>query len=258
MLVTTIGSSSGCSTSLRDSAGVYIQSSKIILLDCGEATNKFFLQHPADELDVICITHAHLDHFIGLPMLLFHNFAIRGRTKSLTIIAPKSVGPFLSPFMNLYHLKAEFKIFVKFYDMRSANSLWTFDDTVITAFTVKHSIDECYGYYVCTENKIIFYTGDTLIHDELAYMFLDCDLIIADGTWASDYAGPAYGHSWAAEVVKIADDAQARILILTHLSQLYHSDAGLSVYSADVSKAFNECKNLKRVYIAYDGMEIKI
>ena len=100
MLVTTIGSSSGCSTSLRDSAGVYIQSSKNILLDCGEATNKFFLQRDADELDVVCITHAHLDHFIGLPMLLFHNLAIRGRTKPLTIIAPADVGLFIDKFLN--------------------------------------------------------------------------------------------------------------------------------------------------------------
>ena len=79
MLITTIGSASGCSTSLRDSAGVYIQCSKNILLDVGEATNKFFLNRNVNELDVVCITHAHVDHFIGLPMLLFHNLAIRGR-----------------------------------------------------------------------------------------------------------------------------------------------------------------------------------
>ena len=260
MLITTIGSSSGCSTSLRDSAGVYIQSSKNILLDCGEATNKFFLNRDVNEIDVVCITHAHLDHFIGLPMLLFHNLAIRNRTKPITIIMPETVWTFIEPFMDSYHLRMPFKYKCYIFKDNQAPHQWVFDDMIITGYNVRHSMDSCYGYNVYDKscNKNIVYTGDTEPFDSLSMLCDDTDLVIAEGTWASDYTGPRYGHSWVTEMIEAVDKSSANKLVLTHLSQKYHSEDGYMIYSSDVMDAFQKCENLKRIYIAYDGMEIKI
>ena len=257
MIVTTIGSSSGCSTSLRDSAGVYIQSSKNILLDCGEATNKYFLNRDVNELDVICITHAHLDHFIGLPMLLFHNLAIR--TKPLTIIAPRNVQTYMHTFYSFYHIRGIFDINFEYYDMRN-DKQWDANDILINAYPVKHSMDECYAYTIFDrpENKFILYTGDTEPFDSLHMLADQSDLVIAEGTWASDYTGPRYGHSWVTEMIEAVDSSSATKLVLTHLSQKYHSEAGYKIYSSDVMDAFQKCQNLKRIYIAYDGLEITL
>lgn len=256
MLITTIGSSSGCSTKERDSAGVYIQTSKNILLDCGESTNKYFIDRDVNEIDIICITHAHVDHFIGLPMLLLHNLAIRGRTKLLKIIAPRTIMPFMSAFFTYYHIKLPFDVLCEYYAV-DCDKQWNIDNILINAYPVKHSMDECYAYsiYDRTDDKYIFYTGDM----EPCDIFVkDADIVIAEGTWASNYTGPRYGHSWVKEMVELVDDGGAKALILTHLSQKYHSEEGYRVYSSDVMDAFMECKNLKRIYIAYDGLEITL
>lgn len=259
MIVTTIGSSSGCSTNYRDSAGVYIQGSKNILLDCGEATNKYFLQRDANELDVICITHAHVDHFIGLPMLLLHNLAIRGRTKPLKIIAPRTIISFMESFYKWYHIKLEFDVITNYYYPVN-DKQWDIGAILINAYPVKHSMAECYAYTVFdrASEKYILYTGDTEPFDSLQMLADDSDLVIADGTWASDYTGPSYGHSWVKEMIKAVDGSSANKLILTHLSQRYHSGDGYQVYSSDITEAFNECVNLKRIYVAYDRMEVRI
>lgn len=259
MLVTTIGSSSGCSTQQRESAGVYIQGSKNVLLDCGEATNKFFLNRDVNEIDVVCITHAHIDHFIGLPMLLFHNLAIRGRTKPLIIIAPRNIETYMHTFYHFYPIHGTFDITTEYYDIRN-DKQWDIDNILINAYLVKHSIDECYAYTIFdrTHKKFILYTGDTESFDSLAMLADDSDLVIAEGTWASDYTGPAYGHSWVKDMIEAVDESSATKLILTHLSQKYHSETGYKVYSSDVMEAFSKCKNLKRIYIAYDGLEITL
>ena len=261
LLVTTIGSSSGCSTAQRDCAGVYIKGSKNVLLDCGEATNKYFLDRDVNEIDVICLTHAHIDHFIGFPMLLFHNLAIRNRTKPLTIIAPQSIAPFLDPFIDKYHIEYKFDIDFQYYTRRDAmHTVWLFDKVSISAREVKHSMPNCYGYYVtdASEHKCVFYTGDTEPFDKLSMYYQNVDLIIAEGTWASNYNGPRYGHSWVKEMISAADSSGSSKIILTHLSKQYHDETVYRQYSADVMDAFMGCKNLKRIYIAYDGLTISI
>lgn len=260
MLVTTIGSSSGCSTSLRDSAGVYVQCSKNILLDVGESTNKFFLNRHVDEIDVVCITHAHIDHFIGLPMLLFHNLTIRNRTKPLHIIMPHSVYPFIEPYINDYHLSMNFECTLTMFDEYTAPKRWNFGDVIINAYEMKHSIPSCFGYEIIDYDcgRSVLYTGDTEPFKSLPMICDFTDLVIIDGTWASDYTGPRYGHSWVKEIIEAVDQAYTTKLVLTHLSQRYHSESGYRAYSTDVASAFADCKNLKRIYIAYDGLTIQI
>jgi ribonuclease BN (tRNA processing enzyme) len=121
-------------------------------------------------------------------------------------------------------------------------------------------MDECYAYTIFdrTDRKFILYTGDTEPFGSLQMLADDADLVIAEGTWASDYTGPAYGHSWAKEMIEAVDESSATKLVLTHLSQKYHSEAGYRIYSSDVMDAFNKCQNLKRIYIAYDGLEITL
>jgi ribonuclease Z len=65
---------------------------KKILIDCGEGTqvSMKLLAWGFKSIDVICLTHAHADHVIGLPGILA---TIRNseRTEPLTIIGPKGI-----------------------------------------------------------------------------------------------------------------------------------------------------------------------
>ena len=63
-----------------------------ILVDCGEGTqvSMRLLGWGFKTIDVICITHGHGDHIVGLPGLL-STMGNSGRTEPLTIIGPEGI-----------------------------------------------------------------------------------------------------------------------------------------------------------------------
>jgi len=65
---------------------------KKILIDCGEGTqvSMKLLGWGFKTIDIICITHGHGDHIVGLPGLL-STIGNSGRTDPLTIIGPEGI-----------------------------------------------------------------------------------------------------------------------------------------------------------------------
>ncbi|OOM74828.1 ribonuclease Z [Clostridium puniceum] len=63
-----------------------------ILIDCGEGTQVSMRMVNAGfkTIDIICITHIHGDHIVGLPGLL-GTIGNSGRTETLTIIGPEGI-----------------------------------------------------------------------------------------------------------------------------------------------------------------------
>lgn len=68
-----------------------------ILIDCGEGTqvSMRMLGWGLKSLDIICITHGHGDHTVGLPGLLA-TLGNSGRTEPLTIIGPEGINAIVS------------------------------------------------------------------------------------------------------------------------------------------------------------------
>lgn len=64
-----------------------------ILVDCGEGTqvSMRMVGWGFKTIDIICITHIHGDHIVGLPGLLA-TIGNSGRTEPLTIIGPEGIG----------------------------------------------------------------------------------------------------------------------------------------------------------------------
>lgn len=64
-----------------------------ILVDCGEGTqvSMRLIGWGFKTIDIICITHGHGDHTVGLPGLL-STIGNSGRTEPLTIIGPEGIG----------------------------------------------------------------------------------------------------------------------------------------------------------------------
>lgn len=68
-----------------------------ILIDCGEGTqvSMRILGWGFKSVDVICITHGHGDHIVGLPGLLA-TIGNSGRTEPITIVGPKGIKEIVS------------------------------------------------------------------------------------------------------------------------------------------------------------------
>ena len=98
----------------------------------------------------------------------------------------------------------------------------------------------------------IAYTGDTRPCDAVIKMAKDADLLIHDGTFTDDLQNWAIEskHSTAKEAAIVANTAQCKELVLTHIS---------SRYSDDSSPLLKEAEAIfKNVSIAQDFMEIVI
>ncbi len=91
--LTFLGTASAIPTRERNHTSIVIKvSDRMILFDCGEATQKQIMKAEISpmKIDDIYITHLHGDHILGLPGII-QSLAFRGRTRPLNIYGPKGI-----------------------------------------------------------------------------------------------------------------------------------------------------------------------
>lgn len=97
------------------------------------------------------------------------------------------------------------------------------------------------------------YTGDTMPGQSVIRAAAEADLLIHDGTFASDHSDRARdtAHSTARQAAEVASEAGVRHLVLTHISSRYPGKA--TDHQSEAGAVFDG-----RVDIAHDGFEIKV
>lgn len=168
-----------------------------ILLDCGEGTqvSMKILGWGFKSIDIICITHGHADHILGLPGILL-TIGNSGRTEPITIIGPVGitdivrglmvVAPYLPYEINILENPQE-PLEVQT-SINCTNALKKeFHDLLISTLELEHSTN-CLGYSFyfrrkqkfdvksATLNEIpkMFWNrlqkNETIIHHEKTYL----------------------------------------------------------------------------------------
>jgi ribonuclease Z len=87
---------------------------ELLLFDCGEGTQKQFLEAKAgiNRKMRIFISHLHGDHVFGLPGML-HSLSFMGRTRELEIFGPKGIVQLVTSVNRVVKLYSRFPILVK-------------------------------------------------------------------------------------------------------------------------------------------------
>jgi ribonuclease Z len=100
--------------------------------------------------------------------------------------------------------------------------------------------------------RVLVYTGDTRPNLSVIHASRGADLLIHEATFGGDESERARetGHSTAAEAARVALEAGARRLVLTHISSRYNRDA--SELLAEARSVFPETT------IARDGMSLDV
>ncbi len=99
----------------RNLPGVLVRRGpELMLFDCGEGTQRQFLQAKAgtNRKMRIFISHMHGDHVFGLPGLL-HSLSFMGRTRELEIIGPKGIAELVTSVNRVVKLYSQFPIRIK-------------------------------------------------------------------------------------------------------------------------------------------------
>lgn len=185
-----------------------------LLLDCGYSVPQALwrMEPGASSLDLIYISHAHADHFFGLPALVARMWE-EGRTKPLAILAQPEVLRKAEEALELGYprLRERFEFALEFLPAAPALQVERFGCVFRFAATVHSTPNlavrlEIGGHAVC-------YSGDGAVSAASRDLYRGADLLFHE---AFDFeAAPV--HATVGSVLAMAGEAGVRRLALMHV-----------------------------------------
>jgi ribonuclease BN (tRNA processing enzyme) len=232
----------------RNAPGYYLESGGTgVLVDCGSGT---LLQLERSgrsyrNIDAVCVSHMHPDHFADLMPLIHALRATPGfkRKKALTLIGPEGFGRYYDlSIASIIGNPKEFKI-----EVLEIEDSFVLEPFVITTVMTVHS-ERSLAYRFEEKGSTIVYTGDAAYDDGLIDISRGADLLVIDASFPESMK--VRNHLTSRECGLVAERARVRRLLLSHL------------YPVDVSdeERLNECREVYSgdVSLAEDLMEIDI
>ncbi|CAA9525139.1 MAG: Ribonuclease Z [uncultured Solirubrobacteraceae bacterium] len=234
-----------------------------ILVDCGEGTQRQLIRSVGlTDLDVVFLTHLHVDHWLGLPGMI-KSFELRDRDRPLTVYGPKGTEEAMRA-MRVVTGRPRFGLTVV--DLEKFEEI-DFGDYVITAIPARHRI-EAFGYALVEDDRPgrfdaelatargvtpgpdfgrlqrgetvngvapeevvgpdrhgrrVVLSGDTAPCDPIRIAAEGADLLVHEATFTEDERERAMqtAHSTARQAALLAEEADVRMLALTHVSTRY-------------------------------------
>jgi ribonuclease Z len=119
-----------------------------ILFDCGEGTQQQLLRSIGlPELDVVFITHYHLDHWLGIIGIL-KTFDLRGRERPLTVYGPPGLKALLNAMRPAWG-RVTYPLSLEELDPHEEVA---FNGYVVAPFPVEHRV-RAYGYSFAEDDR---------------------------------------------------------------------------------------------------------
>ena len=112
MQIVFLGTSGSWPTPKRNVSAIAVKRGpEVVLFDCGEGTQRQFMQSKLSFMQVtrIFLTHFHGDHFLGLPGLI-QSMNFFGRETVLDIYGPRGAEDLVAALVSLGHFKAGYAI----------------------------------------------------------------------------------------------------------------------------------------------------
>lgn len=199
---------------------------KNILLDCSEGIRSRLAQLKFDyfDLDAICISHLHPDHFNvdSLLQSLAERAAKSKTKKTLTIIGPENMKEYIIKIWDFKHVAGHYEkkipdlLDMRYYKWLDGQSIAINGDITVQSFKVFHGVMDAYTLRFMLGKTTMTYSGDTGECDGIVRAAQDADLFLCEAAFPVGNPENLQGHLEPYTAGKIARDAQVKHLILVH------------------------------------------
>ena len=115
MQIVFLGTSGSWPTPKRNVSAVAIKRGpEVVLFDCGEGTQRQFMQSPLSFMQVsrVFLSHFHGDHFLGLPGMV-QSMSMNGREAPLDVYGPRGVEQLVGELLSLGYFTPGFAVRAK-------------------------------------------------------------------------------------------------------------------------------------------------
>jgi ribonuclease BN (tRNA processing enzyme) len=184
-----------------------------VLVDIGPAVVRRLFEYgiSANDIDVIVLTHFHVDHTVDLSTFFFvSNYGVTERTKPLLVVGGQGVHKFYRGLLRVYPWIKP-KPYVLTLKSMAAGILEIGDFTMKTK-RVNHN-RESIGLRIEADKSVTF-SGDTGYSKNLARLSSGTDLFVVDCSFPEK---KVKGHLNLATLERIVREAHPKKVILSHL-----------------------------------------
>jgi len=189
---------------------------KTILLDCGYSAPAPLWNAVAepDAIDLIYVSHAHADHYFGLPGVLGRMWE-DGRNKPLVLLSQPSILTKIRELMEAGYtgLRGRFQYSIKYEEaLPSRRVEW--EGIGFSFAPTRHSVTNL-AVRVAAPSGTFCYSGDGQFTDESRALFVGADLLVHEA-YSFD-ASPVHGDFPG--VIRMATQQSVRRLALVHIQR---------------------------------------
>jgi ribonuclease BN (tRNA processing enzyme) len=246
MRICMLGSAGWYDTPLATTPCVYIESDEYnIFIDAGLGFAKADTVLNPDKPTLLLISHFHLDHVYGLHTL------VKLRLKQPLTIA------FHADFLPAFHqlVNPPFTVPVEHlpYPVELKSIDFGYNDHIIynlEAKPLKHT-GLCLGFRLELDGLVMAYCSDTSLCPTAVELAHDADLLIAECSNVPGTIDQGWGHMSPEEAARLAVEAKARRLVLTHFTSSNYPDRSAKEMAVEAARTV-----FGATTAAYDGMEI--
>lgn len=182
-----------------------------LLLDMGSGTLAALCRYTAPEqLTAVLLSHWHYDHSSDMLPLIYRMESLMAQgVEPLDVYAPVDEGALVRQAL----MKSPaFRV----HDVKSGDTL-ALADIQVQVGEARHPVPAVM-YRLSAAGRSLCYTGDTNVVEGMADFARDCDLLLVDGLFPAAAWSEGKPHLSGLLAAKLAQDAGAGRVIITHLS----------------------------------------
>jgi ribonuclease BN (tRNA processing enzyme) len=223
--LTFVGSGDALGSGARNQTCLHVRSKEAtFLIDCGPSSLTALKQMDLalEDLDGALLTHAHGDHFGGLPFVLLEQLT-QQRRRPFWIMGPQHLLDHFQAFKEMCY-PGLFQICpydIRYLPIEDEPRSIPGTSIMVYPFAMDHMSSRlCLGYQVhLAEEKILAYTGDTAWGEHIVNLARDTDLFVCECSFYQHPAPDLIKHISYLEIQAHREQLKTRRLVLTHMGE---------------------------------------